>query len=67
MTILLSKDMLEYNYIYLTREATYEEIYQTLTQINHLKALGPNSVHAVFYQKCWQIIGKNISLMVRSS
>lgn len=50
MAIPLSKDTLEDGNLFLTREATVEEIHQTVTQISSLEAPGPNNVHALSYQ-----------------
>lgn len=51
---------------WLTRDATDEEIRQVVNQISPHKAPGSDSMHAVFYNKCYHIVGKNICLMIRA-
>lgn len=46
--------------IFLTGEATDEEIYQTVNQVSPLNALGLNGMHALFYQKRWHIHGRKL-------
>lgn len=38
---------------WLTLEVADDEILQAIKQISHLKALGPDAMHAIVYQKCW--------------
>lgn len=49
MTVPLSRDILEEDNTFLTREATVEEICQTVFQIKALKAQGPDGMHVIFY------------------
>lgn len=63
-TIPLSRYITDIDNEWLTRDVTEEETRQIVNQINPLKALGPDDMHAIFYQKCWLIIGKNIRLMI---
>lgn len=66
MAIPLSSDILEDDNIFLPRSYRWRNLSNS-DQINSLKALGPDGLHAVFYQKRWYIIGTNISIMVKSS
>lgn len=48
MTVPLSRDILEEDSAFLMREATGKEISQTVSQINPLKPLVPDGMHAIF-------------------
>lgn len=56
----LSRDIRDEDNAFLKREVIEEEIWQTIHQIHHLKALGLDSMHAFFYERCWHIIGNTV-------
>ena len=37
---------------------------ETLKQIHPTKALGPDGMFAIFFQKYWNIVGNDVSCMV---
>lgn len=39
---------------------------QNIRAVKQLPALWPNDVHSIFYKRCWPIVGKSISDMVKS-
>lgn len=41
-------------------------ILQVVKQISHLKTPGLDGMHAIFYQKYWNILGKNIYCMIKA-
>lgn len=41
------------------------EIYTVIMSMNPLKALGPDGLQAVFYQKAWTMVGPSVSEYVR--
>lgn len=49
----------------LTNEVACKEILEAITN-SPLKALDSNRMNAAFYDKCWNIVGKNICKMVWS-
>ena len=48
----------------LTRVFTREEVATTLKQIHPTRASGPDGMSAIFYQKCWNIVGSSVTNMV---
>ena len=48
----------------LRREFTRDEVVVALKQIHPNKALGPDGMSAVFFQKHWSIVGNNIIDMI---
>ena len=48
----------------LIKPFTVEEVIKALHQIHPTKALGPNGMSAVFFQKYWGIVGTDITNMV---
>ena len=48
----------------LTKEFQKEEIIQAISQMHLTKALGPDSISAVFYQKYWDIIGDDVCSII---
>lgn len=40
------------------------EVYKALSHIGPSKALGSDGFHALFYQRCWDVIGPQVSLSV---
>lgn len=46
--------------MHLTNQVTLEEIHHALFSIGPLKAPGPNGLHAVFFQKHWEIVRGSI-------
>ena len=53
----VSKEMNEQ----LTKEFQKEEVLQVISQMHLTKALGPNGMSAIFYQKHWDIIGEDVT------
>lgn len=51
MAIPLSRDISDVKNDWLIRDITMEEFRQTDKQIRPLKALAPDGIHAIFYQK----------------
>lgn len=45
---------------HLTNQVTLEEIHHALFSIGHLKAPGPDGLHAIFFQKHWEIVKGSI-------
>lgn len=62
----MSRDVIYADNEFLTNEVTDEEIFETVKQINPLKAPDPHSMQDIFYQKNWDIIGKSVCKIVRS-
>ena len=52
----VAPDMIEI----LSREYSAEEIKATLFQMGPTKALGPDGMNALFYQKFWHIVGNDV-------
>ena len=50
----------------LIKEVIEEEILTAFSQINNLKAPGPDRLQASFYQKYWKILGKSICKMAKA-
>ena len=48
----------------LTKEFTKEQVLAALKQMHPTKALGPNGMSAIFFQKYWDVIGNNVTSMV---
>ena len=48
----------------LDRVFTREEVATALKQIHPTKALGPDGMSALFYQKYWNVVGNGITNMV---
>ena len=48
----------------LTRVFIREEVATTLKQIHPTKALGPDGMSVIFYQKYWNIVGSSVTNMV---
>ena len=48
----------------LIRDFTMEEVEATLHQMHPTKALGPDGMSAIFFQKYWDIVGNDVSRMV---
>ena len=48
----------------LTQVFTREEVATALKQIHPTKALGPDGMSAIFYQKYWNIVGNSVTNMV---
>ena len=48
----------------LSRPSTVEKVKATLFQMGPTKALGPDGMNALFYQKFWHIVGNNVSSIV---
>ena len=48
----------------LTKEFWKEEIIQVISQLHPTKALGPDDMSAIFYQKYWDIIGEDVSNII---
>lgn len=44
----------------INREYSVEEVHIALKDMGSMKAPGPDGIHAVFYQKAWRIIGKQL-------
>lgn len=51
---------------YLTKDVSNQEILDAIKQISPLKALGPDGMQAIFYQKNWDIVEKSVCKMVRA-
>ena len=49
---------------FLSSEFTAEEVKVALFQMGPIKALGPNGMNALFYQKFWHVVGNNVVLAV---
>lgn len=52
-------------YLSMCREITKEEVKISLFDISPYKAPGPNGFHTGFYQRGWNIIGDDITEMVK--
>lgn len=50
----------------LLRPFTKDEIYAALQQMHPYKALGPDGMHAIFYQRFWHIVGDDVIAYVSS-
>ena len=48
----------------LTSDYSAEEVKVALFQMGPTKALGPNGMNALFYQKFWHIVGDNVVVVV---
>lgn len=42
-----------------------DEVLRAAKSIGALKAPGPNGIQAVFYKKCWDLVGQSITNMVK--
>ena len=49
---------------WLIKEFTREEVVTALQQMHPTKALGPDGMSTIFFQKYWDIVGNNITCMV---
>lgn len=45
-------------------DVSFEKILKLVKQINPLKALDRGGIQAIFYHKCWNIVGNSVSNMV---
>lgn len=61
-----STDISDTDNDFLTKEVRDQEILDAVKHISPLKALGPNGMLAVCYQKNWDIVEKSICRMLRS-
>lgn len=50
----------------LIREFEEEEVLKALKQMQPLKAPGPDGFSPIFYQRFWQVVGKDVTAAVRS-
>lgn len=57
-----SANIFEYSFC---REVTKEEIKKALFDMEPFKAPGPDGFHASFYQSTWELVGDDISKMVK--
>lgn len=64
MTNLIQAKVFEEMNEELTKEFTAEEVKAALKQMHPTKALRPNGMSAVFYQKYWDIVGFDVTNMV---
>jgi len=53
-------------YDWLVREVTAVEIKKVVLQCDPDKAPGPDGFNAAFYQRNWAIIGKEVTLAIKS-
>lgn len=61
----LSRDIIDVDNEFLTKDVTNEDILETIKHINPLKAPSPDGMKVIFYQKNWDIVGKSVCNMVR--
>lgn len=61
----LSKDLAYEDKNWLIRPALEEEVRQAVFQLTPLKEPGPDDMYPIFFDKCWSILGKNITHMVQ--
>ncbi|KAL6194501.1 hypothetical protein ACLB2K_035585 [Fragaria x ananassa] len=50
----------------LVRDVSDEEIQEAINSIGALKALGPNGIHASFYQNCWKEVKDTVIPMIKA-
>jgi len=62
-TGLFSK-ILDDKYVRLSKPYTSEEVYLALPTMEPFKAPGPNGYQALFFQKYWGLVGKNVCDLV---
>lgn len=48
----------------LLKAYTAEEVFEVLRQMSSTKALGPNGMAPIFFQKYWKIVGKPITAAI---
>lgn len=48
-------------------EFTQDEVFRALKQMYHTKTPGPNEMVPVFYQKYWDIMGREVTEVVLST
>lgn len=46
---------------------TFDEVKQALFSMNSYKALGPNGFQPIFYKTYWNIVGKDIHILVSNA
>jgi len=51
----------------LNAEPTAEEVIGALREMHPTKAPGPDGLHAIFYKKCWEIVGPNVISFVKKA
>ena len=47
---------------HLTKPFTPEDVKQAAFGITDLKAPGPDGLHAIFFKRCWHLIGEEITM-----
>lgn len=50
---------------HMNKEITKEEIHQALLEMGPYKAPGPNGYQPIFFQKHWEVVGKNLVSFVK--
>ena len=51
----------------LNAEPTAEEVIGGLKEMHPTKAPGPDGLHAIFYKKCWEIVGPDVISLVNKA
>ena len=51
----------------LNAEPTAEEVVGALKEMHPTKGPGPDGLHAIFYKKCWEIVGLNAISFVKKA
>ena len=51
----------------LNNDPTNDEIYMALREMHPTKAPGPDEMHALFYKKCWDIVGPDVISFVKKA